>query len=195
MSHHSVNLNPVRRFSYLDFCNIGISGAQVSAARCGLAQSAKAAAEAHISDSTFRLNFRAIREFAVGKHSNDGSRAVCVGSSRVGSDLAIWQMARNAGWLTETPRRAFSGREKAVDTLLTVKILEDILLSGVAPQNVEITIFSGDRDLLPAVQCLQRLGHRVCVASWAHSAADELRQTADQFIALDDYFQLIRYLH
>ena len=194
MSHQSATPNPVKRFSYLDFSNIGISGAQVSAARRGLAPSAKAAAEARIADPTFRLNFRTTLEFCVGKHF-DGSRAVCVGSSRVGSDLAIWQMARNADWLTETPRRAFSGREKSVDTLLTAKIIEDILLSGADPDELEITILSGDRDLLPAVQCLQRLGHRVCVASWEHSAADELRQTADQFIALDDYFSLIRYTH
>ena len=180
-------------FAYLDASNIWLAGSQVSAARRGMAHSAKSAAENRIIDPGFRITFKGLRQFAVGEDTTRAARTVCVGSSKANSDGAIWQTAEHAGWEAMTPQRAKSGREKEVDTTLSVVLLEDLLCSRANPHEVDVTLFSGDRDLLPAVKALRRHGYAVDIACWDHATSAELKLAARRFIALDEYFDLLSY--
>jgi hypothetical protein len=179
------------RFAYLDASNIWLAGAQVSAARRGLALSPARAAEERVLDPRFRVDFAKLRAFAVGEDPSAIAHTVCVGSTGTNNNGAIWKMAQQAGWATITPTRARSGREKEVDTSLSVVLLEDLLLADAG--DLDITLFSGDRDLLPAISAVKRRGHAVDVAAWEHSTSGELKRAARRFIALDEYFELLSY--
>lgn len=178
-------------FAYLDASNIFLGGAAVSAYRRGLAASPKIAAESHNFDLQFRFDFTWLRQFAVGEDPDGTARAVCVGSNKAGCDGVVYRAAERAGWTAITPERSLSGREKEVDTTLAVLLLEDVLCHPAQSGEVDITLFSGDRDLLPAVRALQRRGRDVDIVAWEHATSTELRQAARRFIALDTYFDLL----
>ncbi len=178
-------------FAYLDASNIFLGGAAVSAARRAMAPTPRIAAEGRIFDPEFRVNFTWLRRFAVGEDHDGTARAVCVGSNKAGSDGAVYRAAERAHWTAITPQRAMSGREKEVDTTLSVLLLEDLLCQPAQPGDVDVTLFSGDRDLLPAVKALQRRGYAVDIVAWEHATSPELRRAARRFIALDPYFDFL----
>lgn len=173
--------------AYLDLSNIWLPGAQISAVRRGSAPSAQAAAALGIIDPMLRLNLRALHRFAIGSAAGR-CRTVCVGSTKDADDVRIAKAARDAGWDTRMLVRAKDGREKAVDTTLSVVMLEDLLTSAVKPSDADITVLSGDRDLLPAVNALRRRGFAVDIVAWRHATSSELIQAARKFIALDQFF-------
>lgn len=177
--------------AYLDMSNIWISGAQVSAARLGMAASPSAAAQSGVFDRSYRLNFGSLRRFVVG--GVDSARTICVGSLKAGGCDCIGDATQQAGWQTTMQVRAKSGREKAVDTSLSVFMVEDLLTTHVDPSEMDVTLLSGDRDLLPAVEAVMRRGFAVDVVAWDHSASTELRQIARRFISLDSYFNLLTF--
>ena len=185
-----VSVSPVC-FAYLDASNIFLGGAAVSAYRRGMSPSPMIASESHVFDPQFRCNFTWLRQFAVGMDLAGTARAVCVGSNKAGSDGAVYRAAERAGWTAITPQRAVSGREKEVDTTLVVLLLEDALCHPAQSGDLDITLFSGDRDLLPAVKALQRRGRAVDIVAWEHTMSPELRQAARRFIALDRYFDFL----
>lgn len=187
-----VSANPTC-FAYLDASNIFLGGAAVSACRRGMAPNPKIAAESHTFDPQFRCNFTWLRHFAVGDDAEGTARAVCVGSNKFGSDGVVYRAAERAGWTAITPQRAVSGREKEVDTTLAVLLLEDVLCHPAQAGDLDITLFSGDRDLLPAVRALQRRGRAVDVVGWEHATSTELRQAARRFVALDPYFDFLSF--
>ncbi len=180
------------QYAYLDLSNISIGAAHVSAARLGLATSPSSAAERGICDPALRLNFAALRQFTVGTAALS-ARTVCVGSIKVDGDCRISSATHRAGWLTDMHLRAKSGREKLVDTGLSVLMLEDLFLTDVDAAEVEVTLLSGDRDLLPAVKALKRRGFSVDVMAWQHTISDELKQAARRFISLDENFQFLTF--
>lgn len=186
----SASIPPLR--AYMDEMNTWIGAAQISAARLGLARSPQHAAELGVIDPALRLKFKQLREFGAGLDRSN-SRAVCVGSVKSEDDRRIQDPIARAGWIVQMPVRSVSGREKEVDTGLAVSMLEDQMLSGVHPADVEVTLICGDRDQLPAVRSLMRLGVRVDVAAWNHTASQDLIRAARRFIPLDDYFDTLTF--
>ncbi|MFT4014777.1 MAG: NYN domain-containing protein [Paracoccus sp. (in: a-proteobacteria)] len=86
----------------------------------------------------------------------------------------------------------FAGRRRIkgnMDVELSIKALE------LAPRLDHAVLFSGDGDLRPLVEALQRQGVRVSVISTLRSQppmiADELRRQADNFIELDELRDII----
>ncbi len=84
------------------------------------------------------------------------------------------------------------GRRKVkgnMDVELTVDALE------LAPHVEHMVLFSGDGDLRPLVEAVQRKGVRVSVVSTIRSQppmiADDLRRQADNFIELDELREVI----
>lgn len=175
-------------FAYLDTSNIFLGGAAVSAFRRGMVPSLGFAAEHRKFDLDFRINFTWLRQFVVGDDPEGSARTVCVGSNKVGNDGTVFRAAERARWAAITPSRSASGREKEVDTTLAVLLMEDVLCQSAPPASVDVTLCSGDRDLLPAVSALKRRGYGVDVVGWEHTTSPQLRQEARRFIALDPYF-------
>lgn len=178
--------------AYMDVMNTWMGAVQNSAARLGHARTPQEASDLGIIDPDLRLRFKRLREFAVG-HDTSNSRAVFFGSVKTEADRRIQDPAERAGWIAHMPVRSFNGREKEVDTGIAVAMLEDQMLSGTNPAEVEVTLICGDRDLLPAVRSLTRIGVRVDVAAWHHTASQDLIRAAHRFIPLDDYFDTLTY--
>lgn len=184
------SIPPLR--AYMDVMNTWIGAAQVSAARLGLARTPQEAADRGVIDPTLRLKFKQLRQFALGSDVGK-SRAVFVGSVKTENDRRIQDSAERAFWIAHMPVRSASGREKEVDTGLAVRMLEDQMLSCAHPAKVEVTLICGDRDQVPAVQSLTRLGVRVDVVAWNHTASQDLIRSARRFIPLDDYFDALTF--
>lgn len=177
---------------YMDVMNTWMGAAQCSAAHIGLARTPQEASDLGIIDPALRLKFKGLREFGVGSDTRN-SRAVFVGSVKTETDRRIQDPAERAGWIARMPVRSISGREKEVDTGISVWMLEDQMLSGANPAEVEVTLICGDRDQVPAVQSLMRIGVRVDVAAWSHTASQDLIRAARRFIPLDDYFDTLTF--
>lgn len=180
-----------RHAVYLDAYNFLIGGSQVSAARCGIATSAAHAAASGVSNFLWRGDFSALLGWAVGAENIDSARAVCVGSNPIGTSNTLWAAAKYAGWKTVTPTRNAAGKEKETDVALSVLMLEDLLLAKGDRSSIDVTIISGDRDLVPVVRALARHGINVDIACWTHTASAALKSVARRFIPLDDYFNLL----
>lgn len=177
---------------YMDVMNTWMGAAQYSAARLGLARTPQEASELGIIDPDLRLGFKRLREFAVGSDPSN-SRAVFFGSVKTETDRRIQDPAERAGWIAHMPVRSVNGREKEVDTGIAVGMLEDQMLSSANPAEVEVTLICGDRDQLPAVRSLTRMGVRVDVAAWSHATSQDLIRAARRFIPLDDYFETLTF--
>lgn len=80
-----------------------------------------------------------------------------------------------------------TGRKK-VKTSINVDLVVDAL--SLAPHMDHAVLFTGDGEITPLVEALQRKGCRVSVASSAMSnppiVSDELRRQVDNFIEIDD---------
>ena len=183
---------PSTQFAYLDASNLWLGASQVSAVRLGLARSANEAARTGCLDLALRVNFRSLREFVVGA-SAINARTLFVGSVNTPFDHRISDAAARASWLTDMRVRSAFGPEKEVDTSLTVHMLEDLLPWQGDPSVLEVTLISGDRDLVTPVQSLARRGIGVDVAIWQHQLSRKLESEARRVYLLDDYFDQLTF--
>jgi uncharacterized LabA/DUF88 family protein len=96
--------------------------------------------------------------------------------------------------VTKAPREVIDrlGRRRVTSSLnveLTIDALE------LAPRLARLVLLSGDGDLCPMVEAVQRSGVRVTIASTAKARpsilADALRRQADEFIELADLAGLV----
>ncbi len=178
---------------YMDAFNILVGGAQLSAARIGLAASATAAAEQGIADPAWRLDFAKLRSLVVGTNPVTDSRAVCVGSNKRGNAGVLWSVAQRAGWIANVLTRNSSGREKGVDVTMAVVVMEDLFQPDIDPTQFDVTLLTGDKDLVPVISALSRRGFVVDVGAWAHTASPEIMRLARRFFALDQYFDFLTF--
>lgn len=74
-------------------------------------------------------------------------------------------------------------------------MLEDSFNHMKADNGDIAVLVAGDGDFLPTIRSLQKRGIRVRVVSWAHAVSHELRDTADEFIELDPYFDYLTHPH
>ena len=188
-SHHQ---REAMQFAYLDASNLWLGAAHVSAVHRGLARSALDAARAGCLDRSLRVNFRAVRDFAVGAGAFN-ARTVFVGSVKTPADHRISAAATRASWLADMRVRSAFGPEKEVDTSLTVYMLEDLLPRQADAGTLEVTLFSGDRDLAPPVRSLARKGIAVDIAVWQHQLSRELASEARSVYFLDDHFDQLTF--
>jgi len=179
-------------FLYIDLSNLFVGAAQVSAARLGWASTAAEAAAREIADTRIRIKFGALKDFLVGR-SAQGARCTAFGSVKDEGDTRLTQVLRRNGIEARMLRRSPTGREKDVDTSLVVTAIEDLLLGEACAESCEVTLVSGDRDMCSMVRSLRRHAIAVDVAAWRHTASAELLGLAKNFVALDDYFDLLTY--
>jgi uncharacterized LabA/DUF88 family protein len=169
-------------FLYVDNSNVWIEGMHVAAVQQGVAPNIWVAQGAKITVS-FRLDFGRLHEFAGGDRSSIG-RAVLYGSRPPAND-SLWKMAESRGFEVVVFDRNAANREKKIDTQITADIIEDAL-TRMMPGSDEVTLVSGDRDYVPAVEKVRSRGVAFHVVFWAH-AARELRDAASSFTELDGY--------
>jgi hypothetical protein len=180
--------------AFCDVSNILAGGAQVAAARSGHAPTPQSAAAAGIADFSFRVDTTWLYQFVLGTDASVNARAFCFGSRKVDSvDQYAWEAWRRSGWEPSVFLRSCSGREKQVDTALALGMFEEVVLSGYSPADVEVTLVAGDGDYVPVLEKLAHRGFAIDVVCWEHVTAPSLRKLARRFIALDEYFELVRY--
>lgn len=178
---------------YLDAMNIMVGGAQVSAARNRQAPSPAAAAARGICDPAWRLDFAQLLSLMLGSDPNADHRAVCFGSNKRGNDGAFWNSPPRAGWVPIVLTRNCSGREKGVDVMMAVTVMEDLLQPDIDPSQFDVTLLTGDQDLVPVIAALSKRGFGVDVGAWAHTASPEIVRSARRFFALDPHFDLLTF--
>lgn len=85
--------------------------------------------------------------------------------------------------------RNAANKEKKVDTSIAADMISDSY-DLMNPANDEVTLVSGDRDLVPAVEKLRSRGFKVDVVFWDH-ASTELKNSASSFVSLNPHLKLI----
>ncbi|APR51367.1 NYN domain-containing protein [Sphingomonas koreensis] len=173
---------------YVDNSNVFIEGKRVSAVKLGLAPDIWDAFHYRILDNDYRMSFGKLYEFVAGQNRADTARAMLFGSRPPEND-AIWDIAKRAGFEVVTHDRNVANKEKKIDTGLVAALTRDAYRNA-KPGDI-FTIVSGDNDYVPAVQQLRDDGFQVDVVFWSH-AGKELRETASNFISLDDHLDNLR---
>lgn len=168
---------------YVDNSNVWIEGMHVAAVRNGLAPNVWEAQRNRICDSSWRLDFGKLFEFAGGDRPNV-KRAVLFGSRPPPND-SLWDAAKRKGFDVVVYDRNIANREKKIDTDIVATMIEDSF-TILDPANDEMTLVAGDSDYVPAVEKLRKRGITLHVVFWSH-AAQELREAATKFVSLDPY--------
>jgi len=174
-------------FLYVDNSNIWIEGMHVSAVQRGMSPSLYVAQQERICDSSWRMDFGRLFEFAGGDREDVG-RAVLYGSRPPDED-SIWNMARRRGFEVIVFDKNVAGKEKKVDTKIATDMIEDSFLR-MKQERDEITLVSGDSDFVPTAEALLARGFPVHVVFWNH-AANELKQVATKFHSLDAHLDFL----
>lgn len=176
-------------FLYVDNSNVWIEGMHVAAVKNGHAPSIWDAMDNKICDYSWKLDFGKLYQFAGGERSQVG-RAVLYGSRPPTND-SLWEIARKNGFEVVVYDRNASNKEKKIDTSIAADMVADSY-ERMDPAKDEVTLVSGDRDLVPAVEKLRRRGLKVDVVFWDH-AAKELKTAASSFVSLDPHFRLLSF--
>jgi uncharacterized LabA/DUF88 family protein len=176
-------------YLYVDYSNIWIEGMHLSAVKNGLASDINMAIDHKICDTTFKLDFGRLIEFAGGKKSEIG-RAVLFGSRPPPND-SIWELAKKKGFEVVVYDRNSRNKEKKIDVDISTEIVMDALEKMKAGKD-EITLVAGDADYVPAVEKMKRRGFTFEVLFWGH-AANELKKVSSKFVNLNSYLDHLRY--
>lgn len=188
----------ISRVSVVDGFGLWLPGAQISAARIGLAASPQAAARDGIADHLFRINVRRFGEFVFGTDTPANDRFGVIVSS-VNEDVifpsALYGCFHRAGWPRQIVHQRQQGRgEKKVDTSLALELVEATVLRGLDPAQTEVTLVACDRDHIPVIEMLDRYGFPVDVLGWRHATSNEMIEAATgRFVALDDFYELLTF--
>ena len=172
-------------FVYVDNSNVWIEGRRASAVAKGLARSTFDAEENDVLDPSWTYDFGRLYELACPEGSKVG-RSILFGSKPPPND-SLWELARDKGFEVEVFDRSASGREKEVDTGIVTTMLEDSFLYMQPERGDKVVLLAGDRDYCPALKSLKERGIGTRVVFWEHATARDLREQADEFVALDPY--------
>lgn len=174
-------------YLYVDNSNVWIEGMHAAAASRGLAPTIWDALEQKICDYSWKLDFGKLYEFA-GGDKKDVGRAVLYGSRPPAND-SLWLIAKAKGFEIVVYDRNASNREKKVDTSIAADMIADSY-ERMDPSKDEVTLVSGDRDLVPAVEKLRKRGFTVDVVFWDHASV-ELKSVASHFVSLNPRLELL----
>jgi len=169
-------------YTYVDNSNVFIEGQRVSAVQKGMAKTIEEATDKHIFDYGWNIDYGRLHEFACGPKNEIGC-AKLWGSPPPGD--SFWKMVETKGFKVTTYQRGLSGQEKKVDVAIAYHMTKDAF-TVIDKANSEITLVSGDKDFVPAVQGLVANKFRVCIVFWDH-AAKELKAVASSFTSLNPY--------
>lgn len=172
-------------FLYVDNSNVWIEGMHVAAVENGLAPTIWDAMENKVCDNSWRLDFGKLYEFAGGEKKDVG-RAVLYGSRPPKND-SLWSQAEKRGFEVIVYDRNASNKEKKIDTSIAADMVADSF-ELMKPQQDEVTLVCGDRDLVPAVERVRKRGIQVDVVFWDH-CANELKGVASNFISLNQHLR------
>jgi uncharacterized LabA/DUF88 family protein len=174
-------------FLYVDNSNVWIEGMHVAAVANGHAPTIWDALENRICDYAWKMDFGKLYQFAGGDQKDVG-RAVLYGSRPPVND-SLWSIAKSRGFEVVVYDRNIQNREKKVDTSIAADMIADSY-ELMKPDTDEVTLVSGDRDLVPAVEKLRRRGFKVDVVFWDHASV-ELRNAASSFVSLNQHLNLL----
>ncbi|MFB4302210.1 NYN domain-containing protein [Actinomadura sp. NTSP31] len=172
-------------FAYVDNSNVWIEGQRIQAVHRGLARDPYDAMARKIS-APWAYDFGRLYEIMCPLGSNIG-RSLLVGSRPPPND-SVWDRARNEGFEVDIFDRNASNKEKQVDSHIVTTMMEDSFIH-MNPERADVAVLAaGDGDYLPTVRSLQKRHLKVRVVFWKHATSRELRDTADEFVALDQRF-------
>jgi len=174
-------------FLYVDNSNVWIEGMHVAAVANGHAPTIWDAMEKGICDYAWKMDFGKLYEFAGGNRLEVG-RAVLYGSRPPKND-SLWAIAQSKGFEVVVYDRNASNKEKKIDTSIAADMVADSY-ELMTPGQDEVTLVSGDRDLVPAVEKVRKRGLKVDVVFWDHGAA-ELKAAASTFVSLNPHLELL----
>jgi len=170
-------------FLYVDNSNVWIEGMHVAAVANGHAPTIWDAMEKGTCDYSWKLDFGKLYQFAGGERHEVG-KAVLYGSRPPKND-SLWAIAQRHGFEVVVYDRNASNKEKKIDTSIAADMVADSY-ELMTPGKDEVTLVSGDRDLVPAVEKVRKRGLKVDVVFWDHAAA-ELRSAASTFVSLNPH--------
>ncbi|WP_410583932.1 NYN domain-containing protein [Amycolatopsis sp. lyj-108] len=173
-------------YVYVDNSNIWIEGQRIQAVRTGLAPDIRTALTQKLT-APWSYDFGRLYGLLCPPGDYIG-RSVLFGSKPPAND-SIWQRVREADFEVETfDRSTFTNKEKQVDIALSTRMMEDSFTYMKAANGDTAVLAAGDGDFLPTIKSLQGRGLRVRVVSWSHAVSHQLRDSADEFVELDTYF-------
>ena len=173
---------------YVDNSNVWIEGMRVSAVQKGIVPDIVTAMNGHILDHEWKLDFGRLFEFAGGRRA-DVKRARLYGSRPPRND-SLWAAARSKGFEPIVHDRNEQNKEKKIDVNIAIDMVADSY-ELLDIEHDEITLVSGDKDYVPAIERLRSRDINFEVVFWAH-AAQELKQACTRFTPLDQYLGYLR---
>jgi len=177
-------------YVYVDNSNIWIEGQRIQAVRQGLAPDIRTALRQNIT-APWTYDFGRLYDLLCPPGAPVG-RSILFGSRPPEND-SIWQRVRDADFEVRTyDRSTFTNKEKQVDIALSTTMLEDSFKYMKAGDTAVLA--AGDGDFLPTIQSLQARGLAVRVVSWSHAVSRQLRDTADDYLALDSHFDNLSHI-
>lgn len=176
-------------YIYVDNSNLYIEGRRVSAVASGLASNIIEAMNLGILDHGYTISFGKLHEFLTGNDLSKIKRAALYGSRPPPND-SIWQFAKKAGFELHLEDRNYANKEKKIDTGIATLMTKDAYKHGKPAEDVFVLV-AGDKDYVPTLNELRADGYNVEVVFWNH-AAQELKDAATKFIALDGFLDNLR---
>lgn len=142
------------------------------------------------SKMSYHVSLQRLHQFLVGSNPEGKGRFVLFGS-RSPTEQLFWEAMQRAGHETIVFNRMEGFGEKKVDTALVAHMIKDAYTRVQRATDI-ITLVSGDKDFLPAVEMLIGDGFHVDVCFWS-SASMQLQRKASRFISLDEHLGLLGY--
>lgn len=176
-------------YIYVDNSNLYIEGRRVSAVATGLASSIVEAMNLGILDHGYTISFGKLHQFLTGDDLSKIKRAALYGSRPPPND-SIWQYAKKAGFELHLEDRNYANKEKKIDTGIATLMTKDAYKHGKPAEDIFVLV-AGDKDYVPTLNELRADGYNVEVVFWNH-AAQELKDAATKFIALDSFLDNLR---
>lgn len=173
-------------FTYVDNSNVWIEGQRIRAVKLGLAKNAYEAGRDGIA-APWSYDFGRLYELACPSGTKVG-RSLLVGSKPPPND-SVWQRARNEGFEVQVFDRNVANREKQVDSTIVTTMMADSYEHMKHTRGDIAVLVAGDADYVPCVRQLQGRGFVVRVLFWRHATSQILRETSNQYIELDPYFE------
>lgn len=171
-------------YLYVDNSNVWIEGQRIAAVKRRMASDLGSAIRNGIVDTSWRIDFGRLHDFAVGNCPNEIARAVLYGTRPPPND-SLWTIAERHGFEVVVFDRNAANREKKVDTRITVDIMRDSLM-GVRPGVDTMILVAGDADYVPVAEDLRKRGIKFEVFFW-QQASTELKTACSRFVLLDPY--------
>lgn len=178
-------------FLYVDNSNLWIEGKRVSYAQNKNITIKKAIDQKNF-DNDWRIDYAQLMRLLIGERESELIKADLFGSIPPNNE-ALWKELEKLGFDITKFHRNPSNKEKKIDTEMSVRITSDFYKNKKNDDNIEFIIVAGDSDYQPVISTLKEDKDnkiKCTIAFWEH-AADELKNSADEFINLTKSFKYL----